>query len=60
MKTIKCVCGALIRVREIPDFPGSKSGHVVYDHEPPPMCARGLKIVREITARQKGARVVKS
>lgn len=59
MRKLRCPCGAKIKVRTVADYPGSKSGHVIYDHVPGPPCADFVKTVEEVTRRHGGKVVQK-
>jgi hypothetical protein len=42
----------------VEQFPGSKSGHVVYRHVPGPPCAEFMAKIEEVTKKH-GGRIVK-
>jgi len=50
----RCPCGAKIKSSAIPDFPGSKSGHVVYTHVPGPPCGEFMGAIEAVTKKHGG------
>jgi hypothetical protein len=55
----KCSCGAIVKYENIPDFPGSKSGHIVYNHIPGPPCKDFIQSIEIVTKKHRGKVVQK-
>ena len=50
----KCSCGASIKASTIEDYPGSKSGHVIYNHIPSPPCPDFYEAIEKVTKKHGG------
>lgn len=49
-----CPCGAKIKSKLIADYPGSKSGHIIYEHIPNPPCGEFRKAIEAVTKKHGG------